>query len=178
MVVVLYHWLYLNHIGACVCAHDLPNINCFLAKNSRENHEMLDHPHSKGSQEFWDQWFWSLIFEDFSRVHPLSHRSQTQLLLKNIAIVARVLVSIPYPPFQHGHGSSWTLYNPSFHLKILMYSLPFLDIWETGWSDPFSRVQKSRVIRGHSDLWSTSFLRQWLLDIHSVVTWFKWKNTP
>lgn len=59
MVVVLYHWLYLNHIGVCVRAraHDLPNINCFLAENLRENHEMLDHLHSKGSQEFWDQWF-------------------------------------------------------------------------------------------------------------------------
>ena len=93
-------------VSVCARAHDLPNINCFLAENLRENHEMLDHLHSKGSQEFWDQWFWSLIFEDFSRVHPLSHRSQTQLLLKNIAIVARVLWVSHIPPSSMGMGQA------------------------------------------------------------------------
>ena len=82
--------------------------------------------------KFWDQWFWSLIFEDLSRVHPFPTGHKRKLLLKNIAIAARV-VSIPYP-FQHGHGSSWTLYNPSLHLNILMYSIPFL-FWIFGKQD-------------------------------------------
>ena len=128
----------------CVRAHDLPNINCFLAENLRENHEMLDHLHSKGSQEFWDQWFWSLIFEDFSRVHPLSHRSQTQLLLKNIAVVARVLWVSHIPPSSMGMGQAERC---TILLSISTYwCIPFL-FWIFGKQDEaiHSAACKNRV---------------------------------